>query len=70
MNATIIYQLRIFIHLTFTVPSDLDTKHDLDIVKMYIYTEDEVPRSSSSAVTAQGDLIRQTRLKTLPAYLR
>ena len=36
MNVTIIYQIRIFIHLTFTVPSDLDTKHDLDIVKMYM----------------------------------
>ena len=70
MNVTIIYQIRIFIHLTFTVPSDLDTKHDLDIVKMYIYTEDEVPRSSSSEVTTQGDLIRQTRLKTMPTYLR
>ena len=70
MNVTIIYQLRIFIYLTFTVPSDLDTKHDLDIVKMYLHTEDEVPISSSSEVTAPGDIIRQTQLKTLLNCIR
>ena len=46
-------------------PMTLVLKFDLDMVKMYLHTKNEVPSYSSSKVIAWTD--RQTRVKLLPS---
>ena len=49
-------------------PMTLILKNELDVVKMYLYTENKVPNCSSSKVKAWTDT--QTWVKLLPIRIR
>ena len=49
------------IHLILTLTSDLDTQLDLDMVKMYLYAENEVSSYCSSKVLVWRDRHTETQ---------